>query len=94
MLVHNAGMATMIYRCTFALDESTTARIRHLATLWDVSQAEVIRRAVANAATPPGRPDPAERLSRLHESGGGLSKTVAQSYLGQVRADRKQWRHH
>lgn len=44
----------MIHRCTFALDESTTARIRHLATVWDVSQAEVIRRAVANAAIPPG----------------------------------------
>ena len=51
-------MATMTHRCTFALDETTANRIRRLATLWDVSQAEVIRRSVATAEPPVEKPDP------------------------------------
>lgn len=37
------GMATVTYRTTFALDEGTTRRIKSLARLWKVSQAEVVR---------------------------------------------------
>lgn len=82
----------MTQRCTFALDEVTTTRIRRLATLWEVSQAEVIRRAVATAETPVPKPDPVEVFRQLHQSDGGLSRPVAQAYLSEVRAARRKWR--
>lgn len=40
------GMATMIHRTTFALDESTASRLKRLAARWQVSQAEVVRRCL------------------------------------------------
>lgn len=43
-------MAQMSIRSTYALDEQTAQRIRHLARVWGVSQAEVIRRSVERAA--------------------------------------------
>ena len=92
MLVLYAGMAIMIHRSTFALDETTTKRIRSLAALWQVSQAEVIRRAVAHAEAPPPKPDPVAMLRQLHDSGQGLTATDAQAYLADVRRDRQQWR--
>jgi hypothetical protein len=92
MMVRNAGMATMTERCTFALDEATTARIRRLAALWHVSQAEVIRRAVSLAESPPAKPDPAEQLRKLLASGEGLKETAAKEYMAEVRANRKHWR--
>lgn len=85
-------MATMTERCTFALDEMTTSRIRRLAASWKVSQAEVIRRVVALAESPPAKPDPAEMLKKLLQSGEGLTASSAKAYLTEVRADRKQWR--
>lgn len=92
MLVFRTCMATMTHRCTFALDGSTTARIRRLAALWEVSQAEVIRRVVAAAETPEIPTDPADRLRRLHRSGEGLHETPARDYLAEVQSDRKNWR--
>jgi len=44
------AMARMSIRSTYALDENTNRNIRHLAKLWHVSQAEVIRRSVALAS--------------------------------------------
>lgn len=85
-------MATMTHRCTYALDETTTARIRRLAALWEVSQAEVIRRAVATAEGPVGKPDPSVLLRELHASGGGLAPTAARKYLSEAKACRKTWR--
>lgn len=85
------GMAQMTYRTTFALDQKTATRIRELALEWNVSQAEVIRRAVANAGSPP-KPDPVVMLANLHRDGGGLSEESAHEYLHEVRRDRKQWR--
>ncbi len=85
-------MATMTQRCTFALDESTTARIRRLAAAWKVSQAEVIRRVVALAESPHTKPDAAAMLQKLLESGEGLTASAGKSYLSEVRTDRKQWR--
>ena len=82
----------MTHRCTFSLDEATTNRIRRLAAQWDVSQAEVIRRAVANAEDPATKPDPSVLLRQLQDSGGGLTEAAAQSYLSEVRSDRKRWR--
>lgn len=49
-----------------------SARIRRLAALWNVSQAEVIRRAVFLAESPAARPDPAEPLQKLLASGEGV----------------------
>ena len=43
-------MARMNVRATYALDQETASRIRRLAGLWGVSQAEVIRRSVERAA--------------------------------------------
>ncbi|HZX70846.1 MAG TPA: hypothetical protein VFE77_08500 [Rhodanobacter sp.] len=43
-------MARMSIRATYALDEQTDQRIKHLARTWQVSQAEVIRRSVQAAA--------------------------------------------
>ncbi|MFZ4774654.1 MAG: hypothetical protein ACOYM3_04780 [Terrimicrobiaceae bacterium] len=42
-------MAIMTHRTTFALDETTTLRLKRLAALWNVSQAEVVRRSVETA---------------------------------------------
>lgn len=43
-------MARMSIRATYALDNQTDRRIKHLAKAWHVSQAEVIRRSVQTAA--------------------------------------------
>ena len=43
-------MGRMNVRATYALDQETAQRIRRLARAWGVSQAEVIRRSVAEAA--------------------------------------------
>lgn len=43
-------MARMSISATYALDEQTDQRIRHLAKTWRVSQTEVIRRSVQTAA--------------------------------------------
>jgi hypothetical protein len=40
------GMKTMTHRTTFALDGTTTSRLKRLASIWQVSQAEVVRRSV------------------------------------------------
>jgi predicted transcriptional regulator len=48
-------MAVMTHRTTFSLDAETMRRLKRLAARWQVSQAEVVRRAVAEAET---RPDP------------------------------------
>jgi len=85
------GMANMVHRTTFSLDQTTVARIRRLAAEWKVSQAEVIRRVVAStdAAT---KLDPLAMLDALHQSGGGLSSAKAESYLTAVHEGRKDWR--
>jgi predicted transcriptional regulator len=88
------GMSTMIHRTTFALDRETVHRLKRLASVWQVSQAEVVRRAVADAAetAQTTRPDPVMMLQKLHESGGGLAAETAERYLADVRQDRHAWR--
>ena len=87
-------MAQMTHRTTFALDGATTTRIRKLARRWSVSQAEVVRRAVAEAelraAQPP--PDPLHALKALHAKGRGMVREEAARYLEEVREDRGNWR--
>lgn len=82
----------MIHRSTFALDDTTAKRIRSLAALWQVSQAEVIRRAVARAETLAPKPDPVAMLQHLHSSGAGLAAASANAYLVEVRKARQRWR--
>ena len=85
-------MATMTHRTTFALDETTSRRLKRLARLWRVSQAEVVRRAVSQAEMPAPKPDPVALLQQLHSQGAGLSSTAAGAYLAEVRQDRRLWR--
>ena len=69
-MVCSDGMPTMIHRTTFALDEATAQSLKRLAARWDVSQAEVVRRSVAQAENlnPAETPDPAAACTiRLRE---------------------------
>ena len=91
-MVCRDGMATMTHRTTFALDEATAQGIRSLAASWKVSQAEVVRRVVSLADMPAAKLDPVAMLLKLHQEGGGLTAAVADSYLAEIREDRKQWR--
>ena len=93
-MVCNDGMAVMTHRTTFALDKETIRRLKRLAARWRVSQAEVVRRAVAQAEAQPEpvEPDPVTMLHRLQASGEGLDPKEAELYLGEVYAGRKQWR--
>lgn len=88
------GMAITTHRTTFALDATTAKRLKKLALLWQVSQAEVVRRAIAQAeaATDNQRPDPVAQLRALHRQGAGLSAKAAATYMSTVRQDRKVWR--
>ncbi len=80
----------MTHRTTFALDRETAARLKRLARRWQVSQAEVVRRAVAQAETHPApSSDPAAMLQELHASGEGLEPEVASAYLDEVRQARR-----
>jgi hypothetical protein len=85
------GMAVMTHRSTFALDKATNQRIKSLAKLWKVSQAEVVRRAVSFAEMMP-KTDPVAMLQELHDTGKGLTVASAKEYLAEVRQDRKSWR--
>lgn len=86
-------MSTMTHRTTFALDAVTAQRLKRLATLWQVSQAEVVRRAIAQAEADsnPARPDPVALLRDLLAQGLGLDLKKANAYLAEVRTDRKKW---
>lgn len=71
-------MAKMSVRSTYALDEQTARRIRHLARVWGVSQAEVIRRSVALAAAQhEAAPSPAEVVAHYQRQ--PLPRTRAQT---------------
>jgi hypothetical protein len=88
------GMQTMTHRTTFALDGTTASRLRRLSALWQVSQAEVVRRSLEQAEKQAEihKPDPVAMLRRLHENGGGLDRAQAEAYLAEVYQDRKKWR--
>jgi len=85
----------MTHRTTFALDRETAARLKRLARRWQVSQAEVVRRAVAQAeSSSEPSSDPVTMLQDLHASGEGLAPEVASAYLDEVRQARRRWRRH
>ncbi|NBV84835.1 MAG: hypothetical protein EBS01_00895 [Verrucomicrobia bacterium] len=85
-------MATMTHRTTFALDGATMTRIKNLATLWKVSQAEVVRRAVSIAQSPATASSPKNEFEKFLRAGNGLNPKIAGEYLEEVREDRQMWR--
>lgn len=93
-MVCNDGMATMTYRTTFALDEETSKRLKRLATRWNVSQAEVVRRSLeqADKRSEELKPTPAEALRQLFASGQGLDAEKGSAYIAEIYEDRKHWR--
>lgn len=84
----------MSYRTTFALDRVTAKTLKRLAGVWRVSQAEVVRRAVAQAdmAAVAAKPNPVALLRDLHAAGDGLDAKQAEAYLTDVRKTRGLWR--
>lgn len=84
----------MIHRTTFALDETTAQRLKRLAKLWNVSQAEVVRRSVerSHQAAHSAPRDPVELLRALHAKGRGVAKEDANRRVREVYKDRKNWR--
>ena len=66
------GMRTTTQRATFALDATTVDRLKRLASLWHVSQAEVVRRSVYLAdqreRSAPGIEERIEAGRRLRDS--------------------------
>lgn len=68
-------------------------RLKNLAARWQVSQAEVVRRALSQAETQArsDAPDPLEALKAYHAQG-GLDRKKAEKYLREVREDRERWR--
>lgn len=92
-MVHSDGMQTMSYRTTFAFDGATMRRLKNLAARWQVSQAEVVRRALSQAESecPPDAVTPLAALKAYHAQG-GLDRGQAEEYLREVREDREHWR--
>jgi len=83
-------MAIMTHRTTFSLDDQTISRLKALARRWNVSQAEVVRRAVEAAESQPNRGDARSDLNNYHQAG-GLSADRANEYLREWNEDRNEW---
>jgi predicted transcriptional regulator len=84
----------MTHRTTFTLDEKTAQRLKRLAKLWSVSQAEVVRRSVENSeqTAQATKSDPVALLRALHAKGGGIGKAEADRWVAETYEDRKNWR--
>jgi predicted transcriptional regulator len=92
-MVQSYGMATMTYRTTFALDNGTIGRLKHLAKTWHTSQAEAVRRAIALAdEKTAAETDKTALLRAIHTSGKFLAREKAEAYLTDTKANRKAWR--
>ena len=86
-------MKAMTYRTTFALDKGTVGRLKHLSGVWHVSQAEVVRRAIALAdEKEKAETTAADVLRSLHKSGKLLVREQAEEYLAEVDDNRRSWR--
>lgn len=85
-------MAVMEHRTSFALDEATILRLRKLAGAWQVSQAEVVRRAIEKAeADAKAETDAALKRLRSYHAQGGLDTGKASAYLDEVAENRADW---
>jgi hypothetical protein len=85
-------MAYALTRTSMALDRGTLLALKELAKRWQVSKAEVMRRAVKRAKEEAEReaalPKPLEALNWL-QKGGGLSVGEAESFREEVRVERQ-----
>jgi len=82
----------MTERTTLTFDKETRQRLQTLAARWQVSQAEVVRRAVARAEEAERMAsDPVADLLAFHAQG-GLNAAQASGYLEQLYEHRAQWR--
>lgn len=92
-MVCSDGMAAMSHRTTFALDSDTVRRLKKLALRWQVSQAEVVRRAVSQAdLVLDTQPRDALAWLKSFHAASMLDAAAADAYLARTRADRKRWR--
>lgn len=88
-MVHTDGMAKMNRRTTFALDEITIQRLKKLAAIWHVSQAEVVRKAIEKAesefnAQTKNKLDQLYHYHKLQE----MKDKIADAYLDEVAENR------
>ncbi|MGQ0591878.1 MAG: hypothetical protein ACT4QB_04300 [Gammaproteobacteria bacterium] len=82
----------MTERTTLTFDKETRQRLQTLAARWKVSQAEVVRRAVARAEEAERiASDPVAELLAFHAQG-GLDAAQVSGYLEQLHEDRAHWR--
>jgi hypothetical protein len=81
----------MTYRTTFAPDVASAQRLKRLATRLRISQAEVVRRSLEQTekSIEIEKPDPISMLQRLHESGGGIAPARAETWMAEIRENRK-----
>lgn len=79
-------------RTTFSLDDQTVNRLKKMAAIWKVSQAEVVRRALERVEKDLDNQNEAilTQLQQYH-SGGGLDSDAADRYLDEVAANRATW---
>lgn len=80
------------HRTSFALDSKTAERLKRLARYWNVSQAEVVRRAVKLADEKAANEGGAvsEQLLKYRKSN-RITTSAADQYLSQVARDRADW---
>ena len=83
-------MATMTHRTTFSLDAQAIERLRTLSTRWNVSQAEVVHRALEAAEKLPSKDTALEALKAYHQKG-GLKAEQADQFLQELAEERKDW---
>lgn len=84
------NVAKMSVRSTYALDEETSNKIKHLAKTWHVSQAEVIRRSVRTAAEQVENAlSPADVVAYYRKTLSSRSRADIQKLVKAARA----WRH-
>ena len=85
-------MAYALTRTSMALDHGTLQALKFLAEKWEVSKAEVMRRAVRRvkeeAEQEDNTPRPLQALDWL-QAGGGLTLQEAESFREEVHAERQ-----
>lgn len=93
-MVYSDGMQLTPYRTTFSFDRVTMFTLKNLATRWSVSQAEVVRRALAFVSQNESlgtTSTPLSLLEQYHKKGRMLRED-AEVYLKTTKTDRKNWR--
>jgi len=89
-MYHNDGMSETMHRTTFSLDAKAIQRLKSLSRRWQVSQAEVIRRALEAADRIPSGDSALAALKAYHNQGGLLTER-AEEYLKEWSESRNEW---